>query len=223
MAKTTRVGGTNSSLLNYMAKVKLTKGELKRHRDTLRQYQRYLPTLQLKKQQLQIEILRLLVLLEEKSRAEESKRLACLAWSGLLATDSVINLSDYIKPKEVVVNSRNIAGIDLPFFERMDFPAADYDLFLVPLWVDAAIEALRALVMLRKEMEIIRQGISILRHELRITAQRVNLFEKVKIPEATEAIRLIKIYIGDQMTNAVGRSKIAKKKIELAALQEVCA
>jgi V/A-type H+-transporting ATPase subunit D len=53
-----------------------------------------------------------------------------------------------------------------------------------------------------------------LRRELRITTQRVNLFEKVKIPEAEEAIRLIKIYIGDQMSNAVGRSKIAKRKIE---------
>ena len=50
---------------------------------------------------------------------------------------------------------------------------------------------------------------------MRITAQRVNLFEKVKIPQAEEAIRLIKIYIGDQMANAVGRSKIAKKKISL--------
>ncbi len=203
-----------------MSKIKLTKGELKRQRDYLRQYQRYLPTLQLKKQQLQIEILRQLALLEEKGRAEESRRLACQAWAGLLATDSVINLSDYIKPKEVLVSSKNIAGVDLPVFERIDFPDEDYDLFLAPLWVDAAIDGLRALAVLGKEMEIIRQGIAILRHELRITTQRVNLFEKVKIPEAQEAIRLIKIYIGDQLTNSVGRSKIAKKKIELAALQE---
>jgi V/A-type H+-transporting ATPase subunit D len=51
----------------------------------------------------------------------------------------------------------------------------------------------------------------------------VNLFEKVKIPEAEETIRLIKIYLGDQMANAVGRSKIAKKKIEQAELEEVLA
>ena len=55
--------------------------------------------------------------------------------------------------------------------------------------------------------------------ELRITTQRVNLFEKIKIPKAEEAIRLIKIYIGDQMTNAVGRSKIAKRKIEASILE----
>ena len=59
----------------------------------------------------------------------------------------------------------------------------------------------------------------ILRQELRITTQRVNLFEKIKIPEAREAIRRIKIYLGDQTANAVGRSKIAKRKIEALILQ----
>jgi len=62
-----------------------------------------------------------------------------------------------------------------------------------------------------------------LRKELSVTTQRVNLFEKVKIPEAQENIRLIKIYIGDQLSNAVGRSKIAKRKIEEAALEEIAA
>jgi len=38
----------------------------------------------------------------------------------------------------------------------------------------------------------------------------------VKIPETKEAIRRIVIYLGDQMTNAVCRSKIAKMKIEKA-------
>ena len=62
-----------------------------------------------------------------------------------------------------------------------------------------------------------------MRKELSVTTQRVNLFEKVKIPEAQENIRLIKIYIGDQLSNAVGRSKIAKRKIEEAALKEIAA
>ena len=40
----------------------------------------------------------------------------------------------------------------------------------------------------------------------------VNLFEKVKIPEAKENIRIIRIFMGDQQTAAVARSKIAKGK-----------
>ena len=39
-----------------MAKIKLTKNELKVQKDALKMYQRYLPTLILKKQQLQSEI-----------------------------------------------------------------------------------------------------------------------------------------------------------------------
>src|SRR3989338_397268 len=204
-----------------MAKIKLTKGELKRERDALKQYLRYLPTLQLKKQQLQMEILRQSMLLESREHTEATKIIAIEAWAGLLATDAGLNLSGFLKPKAVILGERNIAGVDLPVFERVEFLLAEYDLFITPLWVDAAIEALREIVSLRKEIEVLKKEITILRQELRITTQRVNLFEKVKIPEAEEAIRRIKIYIGDQMANAVGRSKIAKKKIEQVELIEV--
>ncbi|OIO79482.1 MAG: V-type ATP synthase subunit D [Candidatus Omnitrophica bacterium CG12_big_fil_rev_8_21_14_0_65_43_15] len=195
-----------------MSKIKLTKGELKSQRDALKQYQRYLPTLQLKKQQLQVEILKHLALLEEKEHYEDLKRKAAEAWAGLL-TESGVDIRQWISPKNIVTSSKNVAGADVPVFERAEFNEAQYDLFLMPLWVDHAIEALRQVVSLNREIEVIKKGTEILRHELRITAQRVNLFEKVKIPEAETAIRLIKIYIGDQLANSVGRSKIAKKKI----------
>lgn len=203
-----------------MPKIKLSKGELKRQRDALKQYLRYLPTLQLKKQQLQIEILRQSMVVEEREHNEAAKRNAIEAWSGLLASDTQINLSAFLKPKAVILGQKNIAGVDLPVFEGIEFPWAEYDLFVAPLWVDAAIEGLRELASLRQEIEVLKKQITILRQELRITAQRVNLFEKIRIPEAEEAIRLIKIYIGDQMANAVGRSKIAKRKIEQAVLEE---
>jgi len=196
-----------------MAKIKLTKGELKKQRDALRQYLRYLPTLQLKKQQLQMEILKQLALLEEKEHYESVKRKAVEAWAGLL-TDPGVDIRQWVIPKKIVTSLKNIAGADIPIFEQAEFMPEEYDLFSMPLWVDQGIEMLRQLVSLKEEMAIIKKGIEVLRHELRITTQRVNLFEKVKIPQAEEDIRLIKIYIGDQMANAVGRSKIAKRKIE---------
>ncbi|MDD5680959.1 MAG: V-type ATP synthase subunit D [Candidatus Omnitrophica bacterium] len=196
-----------------MAKIKLTKGELKRQRDALKQYERYLPTLQLKKQQIQFEILRQAVTLEEKERAEMTKRDAAKVWAGLL-TDKSVDVKPMIVPAGIITDSRNIAGVDIPVFVSAEFEPAEYDLFVAPLWVDSAVEALRTIISVREEISVIRKGLAILRHELRITTQRVNLFEKVKIPEASEAIRLIKIYIGDQMANAVGRSKMAKRKIE---------
>lgn len=205
-----------------MAKIKFTKGELKRQRDALKQFQRYLPTLLLKKQQLQREILSQDILCGEKRQAEVLKRHSVENWAGLLA-EPEINLKPWITPGKVRTEARNVAGVDLPVFVGVDFPVTEYDLFLLPLWVDGAIEALRGLQALREEIKTIEKAVLILRQELRIATQRVNLFEKVKIPEAEEAIRLIKIYISDQMANAVGRSKIAKKKIEAAALEAVLA
>ena len=203
-----------------MAKIKLTKGELKKQRDSLRQFERYLPTLQLKKQQIQMEILRWNVLLQEKVITENTKKLAAHVWAGLLAHEGG-EIKKWIAPSQVLKSSKNIAGVDLPVFEQAQFPFAEYDLFLVAAWVDNAIESLRELVSLREEIKTIESAREILKTELRITTQRVNLFEKVKIPEAEEAIRRIKIYIGDQMANAVGRSKIAKRKIEeLVAIGE---
>ncbi len=198
-----------------MAKVKLTKGELKVQRDSLRQYERFLPTLQLKKQQLQMEILGRLTLLEKKIQEDAIKRKSFLSWSGLFS-DSDIDIKKLIKIKKIVSISKNIAGVDIPVFERCEFHREEYDLFTTPVWIDHALDALCVLIGLRSEIKIIEESVNILKQELRVTTQRVNLFEKVKIPQAQEAIRVIKIYIGDQMTNAVGRSKIAKRKIEYA-------
>lgn len=198
-----------------MGKVKLTKGELKNQRDALRRYERYLPILQLKKQQLQIEILRQVTLVEDRRHRVDAKRREIEIWAGLLA-EKGINLKKWITPKKRMAGVKNVAGVDIPVFDRVEFEVLEYDLFTTPLWVDNAVEALEALASLLEEIKILEEGICILRHELRITTQRVNLFEKVKIPEAEEIIRIIKVYLGDQMANAVGRSKIAKRKIEEA-------
>jgi V/A-type H+-transporting ATPase subunit D len=195
-------------------KIKLTQGELKRQRDSLRQYERYLPTLQLKKQQLQIEIVRQQGVLRERRNSLSGKKRSAENWSGLLG--EAPHIRQYLVSQAVVASRKNIAGVDIPVFERAEFSPAEYDLFLTPFWVDAGVEVLREMVALREEIGVIEEGVAVLNRELRITTQRVNLFEKVKIPEAKEAIRLIKIYIGDQMTNAVGRSKIAKNRIDEA-------
>ncbi|MFY9402972.1 MAG: V-type ATP synthase subunit D [Candidatus Omnitrophota bacterium] len=203
-----------------MPKIKFTKGELKRQRDALRQYLRYLPTLQLKKQQLQLEILRQVSILEEKSFALDKKIKEAMFWIGLLS-DKDTDIKPFLTPQEIKSKAINIAGIDIPVFTEVLFTPADYDLYEAPLWYDLGIESLKSIVSLRIEIEYIKKGLFILRRELDIATQRVNLFEKVKIPEAEENIRLIKIYIGDQLSNAVGRSKIAKRKIEALSLEEI--
>jgi len=205
-----------------MGKIKFTKGELKKQRDDLRMFERYLPTLQLKKQQLQMEILHWTAHLLERQMQEKAKTGAALLWAGLLA-DPGAEIAAYFKLVRIVESQKNIAGVDVPVFQSAEFKDAEYDLFSTPAWVDSAIEHLKELESLRAEINVLQKAIAVLQRELRITAQRVNLFEKVKIPAAIDAIRRIKIYIGDQMANAVGRSKAAKRKIEELFAQEATA
>jgi len=203
-----------------MSKIKFTKGELKRQRDALKRFERYLPILQLKKQQMQLEIQRVHERLNLKNQALSTLKNKISEWANLLEERGDY-ISAWIKPKDVVISSFNIAGVDIPVLEKMEFDDPEYDLFLTPLWVDAAIIELKKFIMFLEEKNILNKQLRILSEELRITNQRVNLFEKVKIPESSENIRCIRIYLGDQQAGAVGRSKMAKNKIERMSLEAV--
>ncbi len=194
-----------------MAKIKLTKNELKKQKDSLKRFLRYLPTLVLKKQQLQLEIRKVENLQAERIRQKEKILGGLDEWIAVFGEE--IGLENLVRIEAVVTSPGNIAGVDIPLFERIDFQASSYDLFLVPLWADAAVEMLEKVAAVEAEIRILGEQIRLLGDELRITTQRVNLFEKVKIPETKENIRMIQIYLGDGQTAAVVRGKMAKKKL----------
>ena len=194
-----------------MAGVKFTKNELKRQKDSLKRFERYLPTLQLKKQQLQMVIRAV----EQQERERGEARRALMAgleeWIELFGEEA--GLEKLVAVGAVQTDSGNIAGVDIPIFKSIDIRAAEYDLLDAPLWIDAAMLKLRELAALDAELAVLARQRELLGAELRVTSQRVNLFEKVKIPEARNNIRMIRIYLGDQQTAAVVRGKIAKQKL----------
>lgn len=198
-----------------MAKIKLTKNELKSQRDALKRFQRYLPTLQLKKQQLQTEIrqVREAADLVERDLANHAEKVR--GWARLFDDATAADLRELVVVEEWRTSVRNIAGIDTPVFEFVRFRDAEHDLFATPLYYDQAIQALRKMIEYQLKARTLREQLALIEQELRVVTQRVNLFEKVKIPESRENIRRIQIYLGDQQTNAVGRSKIAKAKCAL--------
>ncbi len=203
-----------------MSKVRFTKGELKRQRDALGRFEHFLPFLLLKKQQLQLEIGRVHREIDLKLQEIDSLEGEINEWAGLLKEDTK-DVARWVREGNAVISTTNIAGVNIPVFERIDFEEPEYDLFSTPLWVDIAITEIRELVVFLEQEKIMKEQLKILKHELRITTQRVNLFEKIKIPESRENIRLIRIYLGDQQANAVGRSKIAKSKIGAMVLEGV--
>ena len=192
-----------------MAKVKLTKTELKAQSDALKRFQRFLPMLLLKKQQLQGEIAGITAKAEETSAAEKAVRADLSRWVGLFATAEG-ELAGLVKVKSVRTGTANIAGVAIPTFESVDTEVREIDPWATPAWVDNAVEAARKILTLQCERAIYEEQRRLVAEELQQTSQRVNLFEKVKIPGCREAIRVIKIALGDEQTAAVTRGKIAK-------------
>ena len=199
-----------------MAKIKLTKNEQKKQKDSLKMYTRYLPTLMLKKQQLQGEIrlteLRIKDLQDKKTVLERN----FMAWIAVFSekdyfTDSILSING------IKTGQGNIAGVAIPVFEGALFTITPYDLVRSPLWLDEAVERMKEALLIDLEAKVLDEQRKLLDHELRVTTQRVNLFEKIKIPETKGNIKKIQVYLGDQQTSAVVRGKIAKAGLEKAA------
>jgi V/A-type H+-transporting ATPase subunit D len=195
-----------------MAKIKLTKTELKAQTDALKRFQRFLPMLQLKKQQLQAEIAGIVQKAELVSEKEEKARAELASWVGLFAVGGEEMLSGLVKVKSINTGVSNIAGVAIPVFESIDTEVKEIDAWATPAWADDAVKAVTDILALRCERTILLKQRDLVTAELTTTSQRVNLFEKVKIPECRENIRVIKIAIGDEQTAAVTRGKIAKSR-----------
>lgn len=175
-------------------------------------YRRYLPTLTLKKQQLQAEIR----IIEEKAEAVRKERenleKGFGSWIAVFSEKEAFP-QGIITVSNIRKGSGNIAGVAIPTYEGADFQRGDYDLYTTPLWVDIAANHMEKAMSLDLEAEVLEEQVRLLEKELMSTSQRVNLFEKVKIPETLANIRKISVYMADQQVSAVVRSKISKRKI----------
>ncbi|MFC1498306.1 V-type ATP synthase subunit D [Verrucomicrobiota bacterium] len=195
-----------------MAKIKHTKNELKAQNEALKRYERFLPMLLLKKQQLQAEIQRIDTEVSIKTDEEKNVHSNLENWIHLFSEAKEIK--DIVILKSVKTDEGNIAGVNIPILDRIDIEQKELDLFKTPTWLDDAQEVTGKIIQLRIERETLVEQKRLVEEELRTTSQRVNLFEKVKIPECKENIRVIKIFLGDEQTAAVARGKLAKKRTE---------
>lgn len=192
-----------------MAKIKLTKTELKAQSDALKRFQRFLPMLQLKKQQLQAEIAAIVTRIEEVAAREAAAHESLSQWV-MLFSETGVKLENLVTVDRVVTETSNIAGVAIPVFKQIETTVEEIDLFTTPAWFDAAAAMLISILSLKAERLVLEKQRELVTIELNTTSQRVNLFEKVKIPESRENIRIIKIAIGDAQTASVTRGKIAK-------------
>ena len=206
-----------------MAEVKLTKNELRQQQHRLTQLEKYLPTLQLKKAMLQSEVSEARQEILHLEDNFTKLRNAVAGYSALFLDTSAIDIKHAAKIVEIKKRFENIAGVEVPYFESVQFEPYDYNLFDTPPWVDSAIAKLRAAAEGGAAIEVAKEKKQALEKELREVSIRVNLFEKILIPRALKNIKTIKVFLGDQQLAAVSQAKVAKTKIEERAKERRCA
>jgi len=148
-----------------MAKIKLTKTELKAQTDALKRFQRFLPMLQLKKQQLQAEIAGIAAKADEVGAREQAVRAALDRWVGLFATDEGL-LPGLVTVKSVKTGTANIAGVAIPTFEGIDQEVRPIDPWATPAWLDSAVETTTQILSLQCKRAILEEQRRLVTEEL---------------------------------------------------------
>ncbi len=194
-----------------MAKLKLSKSALQEERTQLKLYERTLPSLDLKRRQLSVEL----------DRAREQHRAARRAVDELetvigqqlpMLAATEIDVGGLVKMTAFDLGEENVVGVRLPVLNRIECSVEDYSLLAKPAWVDVLVERLKDAAEQRTRVLVAAERVRILEVQVKRVTQRVNLFDKILIPTAKRNIQRIQIYLGDAERAAVVRSKLAKTK-----------
>ncbi len=194
-----------------MTQLTLSKSTYLKEQKKLDNYERYLPSLELKRKQLIV----------EKNKADQKLQKLQNTYdlhmhqSGetlqMLSNDEIA-LERMVSVKASSIVSENIVGVALPKVDSIDIEVKPYGYLTKPHWVDVYVERLKQACELHITLQIQKQRCDILHQAARKAAQRVNLVGEVLIPEVKANMRKISIFLGDNERAAVVRSKLAKRK-----------
>jgi V/A-type H+/Na+-transporting ATPase subunit D len=194
-----------------MATIALSKSSLQQQRDRLRLFERFLPSLELKRQQLTAEYKKAVQVLAEAEQGAEQASRSLPALRPILGSVRM-QLSGLIRIRHVDVAEEDVLGLRLPTLRAVEFDTADYSLLATPFWLDDLVTCLKDVATYRLRLQVYRQRVARMQGAVRRVTQRVNLFEKVLIPNAKQNIARIQIFLSDVERAAVVTSKIAKGK-----------
>ena len=194
-----------------MTRLTLSKASLTAEGGRLKTYERYLPSLDLKRRQLISERVRAAEILAETVRAIDVLRERVHAELPM-ASDLEVEVTGLVTVTGIDLAEDNVMGVRLPRLGRVALCRRPYALLAKPEWVDRLAELLAATLELRVQVQVERRRLDLLDEAVRTITQRVNLFEKVLIPRTRANIKCIRIFLADGERAAVVRAKIAKAK-----------
>lgn len=196
-----------------MARLPLNQTSLHSQAKQLAAYERFLPSVDLKRRQLIAErnkAIRTLAARREQLQLVldcVSEKLPMLAGTGL-------DVTGLAWVERCDIGEENLMGVRLPVLRDVACEQRPYAFLVTPAWLDRMVEywidAMELTLQCRVDAERLRR----LEEAVRKSTQRFNLFDKVLIPQTRANIRQIRLFLADQSTAAVVRAKIAKARVE---------
>lgn len=119
---------------------------------------------------------------------------------------------DVFQLKEVLLNTRKIAGVKTPELANVLYEVVPFSRFNKPIWISAGLEILKELAQILVEKQVALKKLAILEYARKKTTQKVNLYEKVQIPEFSAAILKIKRFLEDVDNLEKAGQKITKQR-----------
>ncbi|MFA5984042.1 MAG: V-type ATP synthase subunit D [Methylococcaceae bacterium] len=188
-----------------------SKAALHKEVGQLKRYQQFLPSLDLKRQQLTAERYKAAA----KVKNVESQIAQCRQFVTdnlpMLADERIV-LDDLVVISNIKVREENRAGVTLPVIEQLDVVIKPYSTYAKPHWVDQATVSLKRMLELKVQLNIEQRRLDILNKALKKVTQRYNFFDKIMIPRAQQTIKKISIFLSDSERAGVVRAKITKQK-----------
>ena len=203
-----------------MAKLALNKSSLQKERERLHLLQRLLPSLDLKRRQLTLELSRANEQMAKTQADMETLETQTVNQLPMLANLD-IDVEGLLTIRDVRLGEENVVGVKLPVLEDITFQKLEYSKLAKPHWVDLLVVRLKDMVTLRVRVEVAAERVRRLAAAVRRITQRVNLFDKILIPTTKGNIKKIQIFLGDAERAAVVRSKLAKAKHRRSSPEEI--
>ena len=194
-----------------MARLAYSKASLSKESAKLKRYKQFLPSLDLKRQQLAAERKKAQhTLLQAEFEIDQCYQKSAEMLPML--ADKSIHVKNLVKVSQLEMTEENVVGVHLPVIKKLTIDVQEYSLFTEPHWVDQLVVQLKIMMQLKLQHQVEQQRVETLGEAVKKVTQRVNLFDKVLIPKAQQDIRKIRIYLSDQERAGVVRAKSTKQK-----------
>ncbi len=194
-----------------MPRLSFSKAALHKEGAQLKRFKQYLPSLDLKRQQLVVERTKAMAQLSNTQTQIERCYTLVKEQLPMLSSEHV-EMNSLVTINQIYISEENVVGVKLPYLKQLEIQSKPYSLLSKPHWIDLLVVQLKEMLELKVKLEVNQKRVEILQQAVKKVTQRVNLFDKVLIPKAQQNIKKIRIFLFDTERAAVVRAKITKNK-----------